>query len=85
MLRDVIDIIDFLDNSSNSVEAFADFLPDDRIPSRPHPSRVISVQMQADRQFDETCDPKQLGAAVLIPQSRMAKSFSPVLSCPRIR
>ena len=28
MLRDVIDIIDFLDNSSNSVEAFADFLPD---------------------------------------------------------
>ena len=25
MLRDVIDIIDFLDNSLNSAEAFADF------------------------------------------------------------
>lgn len=28
MLRDVIDTIDFLDNSSNSAEAFAEFLPD---------------------------------------------------------
>ena len=28
MLRDVIEILDFLDNSANSAEAFVDLLPD---------------------------------------------------------
>ncbi len=66
MLRDVIDIIDFLDNASNSAEAFTDFLPDG-----PHSVEITPFKSDLGECLARCC------VAVANPRRRGGKSARP--------